>query len=161
MLAMDVDGVLTDGSIRIDDRGVETKRFDVRDGLAITTWIRLGLEVAIITRRSGEALRHRARELGIRHIVQGSLNKAEALASLAMDRGIDESQIAYIGDDWPDMPALRRAGYPIAVADAAPEVRALAAYITARRGGHGAVREAVEHLLRGLGRMDEALAAHD
>lgn len=161
MLALDVDGVLTDGSIRIDDRGVETKRFDVRDGLAITTWIRLGLDVAIITRRSGEALRHRARELGIRHIVQGSLNKAEALASLALDRGIDESQIAYIGDDWPDMPALRRAGYPIAVADAAPEVRALAAYITTRRGGHGAVREAVEHLLRGLGRMDEALAAHD
>ncbi|MFN7022643.1 MAG: KdsC family phosphatase [Phycisphaerales bacterium] len=160
LLALDVDGVLTDGSIMLDDRGVETKRFNVRDGQGLTAWIQLGLEVAIITRRSGRALQHRCRELGITRIVQGCNNKAQAIRELSRLTSIDPADMAYVGDDWPDLPAMRIVGYPIAVADAAPELIPVARHVTHRRGGEGAVREAIEHLLRGLGLLERAIEAH-
>jgi 3-deoxy-D-manno-octulosonate 8-phosphate phosphatase (KDO 8-P phosphatase) len=156
-LVLDVDGVLTDGSIMIDDHGVETKRFNVKDGLGIATWIRLGFEVAVITKRksrvaSGDgALAHRCRELGIQHLIQGSADKAAALAEVTKATGIPSEQMAYIGDDWPDLPALRLVGLPIAVADAAEEVQARAEFVTSRNGGHGAVREAIEKILKAKG----------
>lgn len=147
LLALDVDGVLTDGSIMLDDDGREIKRFNVRDGLAITTWLRLGLHAGIITRRAGRAVEHRMRELGVPHVVQGCKDKREAVAALAGKCGVPLAQAAFIGDDWPDLPAMRAVGLPIAVADAAPEVKAVAKFVTIARGGRGAVREAVEHLL--------------
>ena len=147
LLALDVDGVLTDGSIMLDDDGCEIKRFNVRDGLAITTWLRLGLHAGIITRRAGRAVEHRMRELGVPHVVQGCKDKREAVAALADKCGVPLAQAAFIGDDWPDLPAMRAVGFPIAVADAAPEVKAVAKFVTIARGGRGAVREAVEHLL--------------
>lgn len=159
-LVLDVDGVLTDGSIFLDDRGIETKRFNVKDGLGIVTWLGLGFEVAVITRRSGEVVKHRCRELGITRIVQGSANKGDALRQLAEETGIPLSDMAYIGDDWPDLPAMRLVGLPIAVADAAPEVRAAAALVTDRPGGRGAVREAIEHLLRAKHLMEQVIAFH-
>jgi 3-deoxy-D-manno-octulosonate 8-phosphate phosphatase (KDO 8-P phosphatase) len=166
LLALDVDGVLTDGSIMIDDNGVETKRFNVRDGLGLVTWLRLGFEVAVITKRksrvdSGEgALAHRCRELGIKHLIQGAAGKAAAIAEISCITGIAPSHMAYVGDDWPDLPAMRTVGFPIAVADAAPEVLAGAAFVTRNRGGAGAVREAVEHLLGAKGLMERALEPH-
>lgn len=159
LLVLDVDGVMTDGSIMIDDNGVETKRFNVRDGQGIVTWIRLGFDVAIITRRSGEVVKHRCKELGISRIVQGCKNKAEAIHTLAAETGIPPSQMAYIGDDWPDLAALAVVGYPIIVSDAAPDLRPHAAFITTRSGGHGAVREAIEHILFVKGLLTQA-AAH-
>ncbi|MBX3405681.1 MAG: HAD-IIIA family hydrolase [Phycisphaeraceae bacterium] len=147
LIALDVDGVLTDGSIMLDDDGREIKRFNVRDGLAITTWLRLGLHAGIITRRAGRAVEHRMRELGVPHVVQGCKDKREAVAALAEKCRVPLAQAAFIGDDWPDLPAMRAVGFPIAVADAAPEVKAVAKFVTIARGGRGAVREAVEHLL--------------
>jgi len=161
LLALDVDGVLTDGSILIDDTGRETKRFNIRDGFGLRLWARLGFHTAIITGRSGPALHHRAAELKISEIVQGCTDKGAALESLASRTGLALREMAFLGDDWPDISALSRVGYPMAVADAAPEILALAAYITRRPGGRGAVREAIEHLIGAHGLMERARALYD
>lgn len=158
LLCLDVDGVLTDGGIRLDDRGVERKRFHARDGVGLRIWLALGHEVALLTGRAGRAARHRARELGIRHVIQGSTDKAADFADLLDALGLAASQAAMIGDDLPDLRVMRLAGYPIAVADAVPEVRQMAAFVTTCPGGQGAVREAVEHLLKTQGRWNEALS---
>lgn len=161
LLVLDVDGVMTDGSIMLDDRGVETKRFNVRDGFAIKLWQKLGFTCAIITGRSGSAAKHRAIELGIEHLVQGSSHKGRALQELLRELGLEATQAAFLGDDWPDLPAMRVAGYPMAVADAEPDVRAIARFVTTRPGGRGAVREAVEHLLSAAGLMERARSLYD
>jgi YrbI family 3-deoxy-D-manno-octulosonate 8-phosphate phosphatase len=161
VLCLDVDGVLTDGSVALDDLGHETKRFNVKDGLGITVWRRMGGAVALVTGRSGLALRHRLEELGVRSLHAGVADKAAALAEVAREAGCEPAEVAFVGDDLPDLAAMRRCGYPVAVHDAAPEVRAAAAYVTAARGGHGAVREVVEHLLRSQDRWNDALAMFD
>ena len=157
LLVLDVDGVLTDGSIHIDDRGVETKTFHARDGAGLRIWMRLGGEVAIITGRSSMALQHRAAELGIQHVFQGVGDKLEVLGNLLNALGITASETAAIGDDLPDLPMLRLAEYPIAVADAAAEVREMASFVTIRPGGRGAVLEAIEHLLKAQDRWEKAV----
>lgn len=157
LLCLDVDGVMTDGGIFLDDRGIETKRFHVRDGTAIKIWMRLGYQLALITGRSGTALQHRARELGIVHVFQSSRDKKATFGKLLTDLGLAAPQAAILADDLPDLPIMRLAGYAMAVADAAPEVRAAAAYVTTTPGGHGAVREAVEYLLKAKDRWDEAI----
>lgn len=161
LLALDVDGVLTDGSISIDDLGHETKRFNVRDGFAIRVWQRLGFAAAIITGRSGQAVKHRAAELGIEHVVQGCGDKAAAMAELLARLGLSPEQAAYMGDDWPDLRVMRRVGLAIAPADADPRVRAVAGMMTERRGGHGAVREAIERLIEAKGLLERAAAMYD
>ncbi len=160
LLCLDVDGVLTDGSILIDDHGVETKSFHVRDGAGLRCWMKLGYEVAIITGRSGGALRHRAKELGIHRVVQGSRNKLDAFRDVLHSCQLTASQAAMIGDDLPDLGIMKLCGYPIAVADAAPEVREVAEYVTMRVGGRGAVRESIEHLLRAREEWDDVLALY-
>jgi 3-deoxy-D-manno-octulosonate 8-phosphate phosphatase (KDO 8-P phosphatase) len=124
----------------------------VRDGAALRMWARLGYETAVITGRNGMALRHRLRELGVRHVVSGSKEKGAAFEALLGEVGIAAGAVAMIGDDLPDLPILRRCGLPIAVRDAAQEVLDIAKFVTARPGGSGAVREAVEHILKGQGR---------
>lgn len=153
LLVLDVDGVLTDGSINIDDDGRETKRFHVRDGYAMKLWMNSGHPLAIITGRSGEALRHRLRSLGVPDelVVQGSRDKSQALDQILDITGIEESRAAHMGDDWPDLPILERVGYPMCPADAEPEVRRVCAYASSRTGGHAAVREAIAHLLGARG----------
>ncbi len=157
LLCLDVDGVMTDGGICLDDNGVETKRFHVRDGTGIRIWIRLGYHVALITGRSGKALGHRAAELDIRHVIQASTDKARSLDELLKELSLTPAQAAVLGDDLPDLPMMRRAGYAMAVADAVSEVREAATFVTTRTGGNGAVREAVEHLLRAKHRWSEAV----
>ncbi|HRP62967.1 MAG TPA: HAD hydrolase family protein [Phycisphaerales bacterium] len=157
LLCLDVDGVMTDGGVRLDDLGVETKRFHVRDGAGIRIWLKLGYEIAIITGRSGMAIHHRAAELGIHHVLQGLKHKREAFTSLLNTLDLRASEAAMLGDDLPDLPVMRLAGYPMAVADAAEEVRAAARFVTTRPGGHGAVREVIEHLLKSRGEWDRAL----
>ncbi len=158
LLCLDVDGVLTDGGIRLDDRGVETRRFHVHDGLAIKIWMKLGYRAAILSGRTSPAVQRRAEELGIPHVIQGLDDKAAAFRTLLGELSLDASRAAVLGDDLPDLPVLRLAGYPMAVADAVAEVREPARYVTSRPGGHGAVREAVEHLLKAKDRWQEALA---
>lgn len=161
LLVLDVDGVLTDGRIIITDRGEEIKAFHVRDGVAIRAWQDLGFATAIITGRSSGVVEHRARELGIRHVIQGSHDKAASLQELLRTRGTDASHVAVVGDDLPDLPMLRIAGYPVAVADAATEVRDMAAFVTSRDGGHAAVREVIEHLIKARGMWDQVVAKYD
>jgi 3-deoxy-D-manno-octulosonate 8-phosphate phosphatase (KDO 8-P phosphatase) len=157
LLCLDVDGVLTDGGIHLDDHGIETKRFHVRDGTGIRIWQRLGFEICVVTGRQGVAVRHRMNELGVRHILQGQQDKLPGFMTLLKKLDLDPQQAAVLGDDLPDLPMMRRCGYPMAVADASPEVRDAAHFTTLRPGGHAAVREAIEHLVKGLGRWNEAL----
>ncbi len=158
LLCLDADGVLTDGSININDQGVETKRFHVRDGTGIRVWLRLGYDVAIITGRSGLALRHRADELAVPYVFQGVKEKGKCFLDLLERLGLHASEAAMLGDDLPDLPLLNRCGYPMAVADAVPEVKAVAAFTTKKTGGHGAVREAIEHLLDARDQWNEAIS---
>jgi 3-deoxy-D-manno-octulosonate 8-phosphate phosphatase (KDO 8-P phosphatase) len=161
LLCLDVDGVLTDGGISIDDAGHEQKRFHVRDGAAMRMWSRLGHEIAVITGRNGMALRHRLRELGVRHVISGSKEKGGAFDGLVAELGIAAAETAMIGDDLPDLPILRRCGMPIAVRDASQEVLDVAKFVTPRPGGSGAVRDAVEHILKAQGRWTEAVRLFD
>ena len=161
VLCLDVDGVLTDGTVALDDLGHETKRFNAKDGLGIAIWRRMGGEVAVITGRAGQAVRHRLEELGVRQLHSGTSDKAAALRAVAAAVGAGPEAIAFVGDDLPDLPAMRACGYPVAVYDAAAEVRAAAAYVTSAPGGRGAVREVVEHLLRSQDRWNDALAMFD
>ncbi len=153
LIIFDVDGVLTDGTININDDGSETKKFNVRDGFGMRLWLDAGFKIAIITGRSGEALKHRLASLKIdpELVIQGSRDKSEALDVIVEKTSIDPSKIAYLADDWPDLVAMHRVGLPMAVHDAEPEVIEAAAFVTARKGGRGAARDAIAHLLKAKG----------
>lgn len=160
LLVLDVDGVLTDGALLFDDDGRCHRRFHIRDGLAITMWQALGRKVAILTsKRAAGAIQARADMLRIDLIEQGADDKLPGLERILATTGIPAEQTAYVGDDLLDLVAMRRVGYPIAVADAAPEVRQAARFVTSHAGGDAAVREAVEHLLKREDAWDAAMAA--
>ena len=160
LLVLDVDGTLTDGSLLIGPDGQEWKRFCVRDGLGIVMWKRAGGMVAIITGRHSEALTHRARELGIDHVHQSASDKVRALDAVLAATGCAPNESAAIGDDLPDLALFRKVAFGMCPSDAAPEVRAAARHVMRSPGGHGAVREAIEILLRADGRWDSLVAAH-
>jgi 3-deoxy-D-manno-octulosonate 8-phosphate phosphatase (KDO 8-P phosphatase) len=160
LLILDVDGVLTDGSIILDNNGNELKAFHVRDGHGIKMLQKVGIEIAIITGRRADVVERRASELGIQHVYQGALNKAAAYADLQEKTGIPASAIACVGDDIVDIPLLRRAALSVAVADATEETRAAAAYVTKARGGRGAVREVCDLILKATGKWDQLLNAY-
>ena len=151
LLILDVDGVMTDGGIIRDDAGQQLKRFHVRDGAGIVMWRRLGKEVAIITGKESDVVRHRAEELGIEHVYQNVGDKLAVYNQLKEELGIVDAAIAYIGDDLPDLPVMRRVGVAIAVADAVDEVKAVATYVAKYPGGYGAVRDGIEFLCKEMG----------
>lgn len=147
LLAMDVDGVLTDGSLWFGANGETMKVFNVRDGQGIASLIASGIGAAIISGRDSEALRRRAGELGITDLYLGVSDKGEAVEDLADRHGLDLAQICYIGDDIPDLPALLKVGLPLTVPAAPQSVKQAAAGITQTEGGKGAVREVCDLLL--------------
>jgi 3-deoxy-D-manno-octulosonate 8-phosphate phosphatase (KDO 8-P phosphatase) len=147
LLVLDVDGVLTDGRLHYGPKGETLKVFHVRDGHGIKQVAGAGIAVAIISGRKSTAVARRARELGIRLVVQGSNDKLAALARLAQSRGVTLEQCACVGDDTPDAPILAAAGLGIAVADAHGDALAAADLVTTRRGGDGAVREVCDWLI--------------
>jgi 3-deoxy-D-manno-octulosonate 8-phosphate phosphatase (KDO 8-P phosphatase) len=157
LLILDVDGVLTDGRIVMGPSGESTKAFHVQDGCAIKLWQASGGEVAIISGRSGEATRLRAKELGIKRVHMNAELKASVFETVLADSGADETEVAYIGDDLPDLELMSRCGFPVAVSNAAPAVKRVAMYVTRRPGGGGAVGEVVELLLRKQQRWSRAL----
>ncbi|MFY9398538.1 MAG: HAD-IIIA family hydrolase [Desulfomonilia bacterium] len=157
MLVLDADGVLTDGRILYTDDGGEIKAFHVRDGHGIKLLIRAGIGVAIITGRISRAVEHRARDLGIEHLVQGAKDKRSALLELSRQVGIEPAEMAYMGDDVVDLPAMALCGLSIAPGDAAEMVRQKADIVTEAHGGKGAVREAVELILGRLGLFEKAM----
>jgi len=141
LLTLDVDGVLTDGGLYLDDRGHQLRKFNVKDGMGMQRALAAGVEVALITASDTDAIRHRARILGIRHALVGVDDKLSALRPLCNNLGIDMTEVAHMGDDLNDLPVLAAVGLPLTVADAVSEVLAAVAFVTERPGGGGAVRE--------------------
>lgn len=158
LMVLDVDGVLTDGGLYVNDDGKPAKKFNVKDGLGIKLAQRFGIQVAILTGKTSGVVQHRAAELGIEHVIQGSKHKGADITALAKRLRIALSDTAMMGDDLPDLPAFAAVGYKLAVGDAVDEVKQAAHFVTTKPGGCGAVREAIEHLLKAQGKWDEALA---
>jgi 3-deoxy-D-manno-octulosonate 8-phosphate phosphatase (KDO 8-P phosphatase) len=157
LLVLDVDGVMTDGRIIYTDSGEQIKQFSSRDGLGLRLLMDNGIQVGIITGRISGALTHRCRNLGIDLIFDGIFNKSEAMDRMARQTGIDPAEMAFMGDDLIDLPAMARSGVAIAVADAADEVKARADIVTRAPGGHGAVREICDVILKAAGLWENAL----
>jgi 3-deoxy-D-manno-octulosonate 8-phosphate phosphatase (KDO 8-P phosphatase) len=147
LLLVDVDGVLTDGGIVLATPQAELKHFHVRDGAALNWWRQLGKRSGIITGRRSPVVDVRAAEVGIELVVQGAADKGSAYRGLLEKAGVAPETVCYVGDDLQDLAPLRQSGLAVAVADACPEVRAEAHYITRTAGGRGAVREAIELIL--------------
>lgn len=157
LLILDVDGVLTDGRIVIDDRGVETKCFDVRDGHGIKLLRRANIEVAIITGRQSQVVSHRARELGIDSVYQNIHDKLEVYEAILKEKGLKDGEVSFVGDDIVDLPLLRRVGFSAVVADGIEELKPYADYVSKNRGGRGAVREISELILKAQGKWPELM----
>lgn len=152
LLILDVDGVLTDGRIILDNDGNEFKAFHVRDGHGIRMLIKAGITVAIITGRHSKVVERRAQELGITEVFQKCYRKTSAYEQLLEKFSLTDGEVAYVGDDIVDIAIMKRAGLPVAVADATDETRAVAAFVTKNPGGRGAVREVCELILKANGR---------
>ncbi len=159
-LVLDVDGVLTDGGIIYTDRGDEIKAFHVRDGSGLKFWQSVGKKAAIITGRRSEIVMRRGLELGLKPILQGVDDKLAALRKALKDLKLKPEQVCCIGDDLPDVAVLREVGLAVAVADACPEAIEDAHYVTAARGGQGAVREVIELILKCQGTWDALVAQY-
>lgn len=159
LLVLDVDGVLTDGTLYYGADGELLKAFHVRDGLGIRLLLHEGVEVAIISARRSAPLEKRVRDLRIAHIFMGQDDKQAALEEVLSTLRIPAAQVAYIGDDILDVPVMRRVGLPIAVNDAHPFVLEEASWVTSLPGGRGAVREVADGLLESRGRLREACEA--
>ena len=161
LLVFDVDGVLTDGRLYFGARGEEFKAFDARDGAGLKYLQRAGLACAFLTGRADRgAVKARARELGVKHLVSGAKQKEPALAKLAGKLGLGLGAVGYVGDDLMDLPAMRIAGWSACPADAVREVREAADYVAAAAGGRGAAREIIEQLLKEQGRWPAVLARY-
>lgn len=160
LLLLDVDGVLTDGTIAMTGAGEGAKPFFVRDGAAMVWARKAGIEIGLLSGRSSDATIARAAELKITIIVQGESDKGAAFDRIAAAQGLDAREIAYMGDDLPDLPVLMRAGLSGAPADACEEVRQRVHCVTRAPGGRGAVREFIELILRGRGHWDSVVRSH-
>ena len=154
----DVDGVMTDGTLYIGDKGEAFKAFNILDGHGVKMLQAAGVATAIISGRSSEAVTRRAAELAIGHVVQGSTDKVVAFESLRERLGLEAPACAFVGDDLPDLAVMRRCGLAVAVANAAEAVKEAAHYVTRASGGRGAVREFCELVLRAQGQLDAAHA---
>jgi 3-deoxy-D-manno-octulosonate 8-phosphate phosphatase (KDO 8-P phosphatase) len=141
LIAFDIDGVFTDGRFYLSDDGIESKAFHTQDGFGIRRLIDAGVEVAVISGRTSNAVSRRMQELGVQHVVLGCKDKVSAFDRILNDLQLERSQTAYVGDDVPDLPLLQHAGVSIAVANAVAEVREACDYTTKASGGFGAVRE--------------------
>jgi 3-deoxy-D-manno-octulosonate 8-phosphate phosphatase (KDO 8-P phosphatase) len=159
-LVMDVDGVLTDGRMILAERGDELKAFHTRDGVALALARRAGLRTAFVTGETSPIAKARGARLGVDTVVLGARRKGEAVEALCAGYEVPPAAVAYVGDDLLDIPAMQRVGLAVAVADAAPEVKAAAHLVTRARGGAGAVREVVELLLRARGTWRQAVDAY-
>ncbi len=160
LLILDVDGIMTDGSIVYDNEGGETKTFNVRDGHGIKLMMKAGLSLALITARSSQAVLRRADELGITLVYQGTRDKLSAFEEILEETSLEQGQTAYMGDDIIDIPVLKRAGFSVTVPDAASEVKERVDYITEKKGGRGAVREVVEMILKEQGKWEGVIKGY-
>lgn len=160
LFVFDVDGVLTDGALYVGPGDLELKRFAIEDGTAFVLLQALGKETALVSGRESPALAKRARELGVGKVVQCVDDKLACIEELCRARRIGLRQVFFQGDDLIDLPALERVGCPVAPANAVSEVRRAALFVTSRPGGFGAVRDAVDWVLRSSGEYEAAVAAY-
>ena len=160
LLLMDCDGVLTDGRLWLLENGDEHKSFNTHDGLGLSLFHRAGLKSGIISGRSSQAVIRRASELGIEFVRQGDADKIEAFEQVLREAGVDENEVAFVGDDLTDIPIMQRSELAVAVADAVEEVRSVAHYVTRAEGGRGAVREVIEIILKAQGRWNELVGQY-
>ena len=154
MILFDVDGVLTEGSITYTDKGTELKSFNIQDGMGVTLARKSGLLTGIITGRLSNMVARRAEELKIDSLSQGSFNKLGTYLDVLKKFNLTDDEICYVGDDVVDMVILNRVGFSVAVANAREEVKAICDYITVANGGHGAVREVIDLVLKRQGKFD-------
>jgi len=160
LVVFDVDGVLTDGTVFLTPEGKEIKAFNVLDGAGIKYLGRAGVGVAILSGRRASAVNHRARELGIAHVLQGCKRKLEGLDILAGRAKVSLAEICFVGDDLPDIPVMRKVGLAVAVPGARPEVKGVAHWVTRAAGGHGAAREVAERILKVQGKWNGIMARY-
>jgi len=160
LLIVDVDGVLTDGGLFFDNNGEEYKRFSSLDGHGIRMALAGGIEIAVITGRQSKIVEHRMRDLGVDRVYQGSRDKLPAFEQLLGDTGLQAGQVAYVGDDLPDLPIMRRVGFAIAVQNAQGFVKQHSDWVTSARGGDGAVREVTDFILHSQGLLDAQQASY-
>ncbi|MBN1794936.1 MAG: HAD-IIIA family hydrolase [Candidatus Omnitrophica bacterium] len=161
VVIMDVDGVLTDGRIVYDIYGDELKFFDVADGLGVMLAQRAGLAAAIISARASRTITRRAKDMQVKLLFQNFPHKLKAYQRIMRRLRLTDKEICFIGDDLVDLGPMKRAGLAVAVENAASEVKQAAHYVTARRGGRGAVRETVELILKSQGKWDQILAVYN
>jgi len=147
LFALDVDGTLTDGGVYMDGSGSEYKRFDIRDGYGIVMLMEAGVKVVLISGRYSPATRQRADDLRVTSCINGTADKLTDLVRVARELGVARSEIAFAGDDLPDLECVRWAGLGMAVADAVSEIKAAAGWVSSKPGGRGAVRECAEYIL--------------
>ncbi len=157
LLLLDVDGVLTDGSIIYDDKANEIKVFNAKDGFGLKLVMSAGIKVGLVTGRTSKALHRRCRDLGIRYIYDGVQQKARLLDKITAETGVAADNAAFIGDDLPDLPLMKRIGLSIAVADAHELVRHHSDWVTSAPGGRGAVREVCDAMLKARGDWEKML----
>jgi len=156
-LLLDVDGVLTDGKLYFGNQGEELKAFNIQDGLGIKLLQRNGISVGIVTGRTSQLVANRARDLGIQIVVQGREDKLAAIQELISESGLRLNEVAYMGDDLPDLSAIRAVGLSMTVANAVAAVKQDVHWISQHRGGEGAVREACEWILEAQGKWQNVL----
>ncbi|MFB3906525.1 MAG: KdsC family phosphatase [Acidobacteriota bacterium] len=157
LVLTDVDGVLTDGRIAKLPHGDELKFFSIYDGLGIRLAQRCGIEVGFLSGRKSRQVTARATELGVNVVIQGAADKVQAFESLCQDKGLSFEQVAYVGDDLPDIRLLRKVGFSAAPVNAVSAVKECVDYVTSTKGGRGALREIIELILRAQGKWDQVL----
>jgi YrbI family 3-deoxy-D-manno-octulosonate 8-phosphate phosphatase len=157
LMLLDVDGVLTDGGVVLDNQGIESKKFHIRDGLAIKLWKRVGHRVGLVSSRNSHIVQVRADELGIDIVRQGVEDKLPVVKQILAELELQPHEVCYVGDDLPDLPVIAAVGLGVAVADPAAQVRRAAPYTTSAAGGTGAVRETVELVLKSQRRWDDLI----
>jgi YrbI family 3-deoxy-D-manno-octulosonate 8-phosphate phosphatase len=160
LILSDVDGVLTDGKLVLDNQGIETKRFFIRDGMGVRLWQKAGYRFGLISLRSSQIVKMRAAELGIDIVRQGADEKLPVMRQILDESELTAEQTCYLGDDLPDLPVIRAVGLGVAVADACAEVCKAADYVTTAGGGSGAVRETIELILKAQGRWDDVIQTY-
>lgn len=160
LILSDVDGVMTSGGITYNNEGVETKTFHVRDGLGIKLWQRTGYRFGVITARSSHIVKLRMDELKVDLVRQGAENKRDIADAILNEMGLNSEQVCYIGDDLTDLALISSVGFGVSVSDGADEVKKAAHYVTKSRGGHGAIRELIEMILKSQNRWQEMLQAY-
>ena len=157
LILSDVDGVLTDGGVILDNRGIETKTFHIRDGSGVKLWQRAGHRFGVITGRNSHIVQLRMAELDVSIVRQGVTDKLAIVKQILDELGLQAENVCYIGDDLPDLPVLRGVGLAVAVADASEEVRRESHYVTSVGGGRGAVREVIEVILKNQRRWEDLI----